>query len=198
MISWRRSEMASVAHSLYLRATEGPAFVRARFGSARGLVRLLLSRLGGSKRFASVDWPRVERLVFVCTGNICRSPYAEALARRAGLPAVSVALRGDSGFPAHPAAVAAAREAGVDLSAHRSTAIEELRLGPGDLVVAMEPWQAAAAAGRGGAQATLLGLWSAPRRPHLHDPYGLCDDYFRTCFALIASGVDAIAARMSK
>ena len=190
--------MAGAVHSFYLRATEGPAFVRTRYGSARGLARLLLSRLGGSRRFAAVDWTRVERLVFVCTGNICRSPYAEARARRAGLSAISVAVRGDSGAPAFPAAIAAARATGIDLTGHRSTAINEIRLTPADLLVAMERWQAAAIAGRGGAQTTLLGLWSTPRRPHLHDPHRLSDDYFRTCFALIDSGVDAIAARMRR
>jgi len=190
--------MASSAQSLYLRATEGPTFVRARYGSLRGLLRLLLSRLGTSRRFATVDWTRVERLVFVCTGNICRSPYAEALARRAGVPAISVALRGRTGAPAYPAAIVAARVEGVDLGAHRSTAIEEADLGPGDLLVAMEPWQATAILGRGGAQVTLLGLWSTPRRPHLHDPHGLSDDYFRTCFAIVDSAVASIVARIGK
>jgi protein-tyrosine phosphatase len=188
--------MAGSAHSFYLRATEGPGFVRARFGTARGLARLVLSRLRPWRRYSAVNWSRVERLVFVCTGNICRSPYAAALARRAGIPAISVALRGRSGAPAFPSAAAAAHDSGIDLSAHRSTPIDDVRLGPGDLLVAMEPWQAQALAGRAGAQVTLLGLWSTPRRPHLHDPYGLCDDYFRTCFRLIDSAVAAIAARM--
>lgn len=190
--------MASAAHAFYLRATDGPAFVRARYGTARGLARLLLSQLRSWRRFEEIDWSRVERLVFVCTGNVCRSPFAEALARRAGVPAISVALRGRSGAPAHPAAVAAARAAGFDLSSHRATEIDQMEVGPGDLLVAMEPWQAAAVADRGGAQATLIGLWTRPRRPHVHDPYGLCDAYFRTCFAVIASGVDAIVARMRR
>lgn len=190
--------MASRAHSFYLRATEGPAFVRRRYGTARGLARLWLARLGRWRRFAHVDWAKVERLVFVCTGNICRSPYAESLARRAGFPAISVALRGSSGAPAFPPALAAAREAGVDLSAHRSTWIEDAALGPADLLVAMEPWQAETLACRDTGQVTLLGLWTTPRRPHLHDPHGLSDAYFRTCFRVIESGVDAILARLKR
>jgi protein-tyrosine phosphatase len=193
--------MASRAQSLYLRATAGPSFVQARFGSARGLARLWLSRLRQRRlrRYREIDWRRVERLVFVCTGNICRSPYAEALARRAGFPTASVALRGGTGAPAYGAALAAARAAGVDLAAHRSTAISEAAIGPGDLLVAMEPWQADALAARQtGAQVTLLGLWTSPERPHLHDPHGLSDNYFRTCFRIIDTGVAAILQRTGR
>ena len=39
---------------------------------------------------------------------------------------------------------------------------------------------------------TLLGLWCGEPRPHIEDPYGLGDDYFDTCFALI----DAATARL--
>jgi protein-tyrosine phosphatase len=194
--------MASRAHSFYLRATEGPAFVQARYGTARGLARLWLAKLRPLRRFESVDWRAVRRIVFVCTGNICRSPYAEARARAAGFPAVSAALRGPSGAPADEAALAAAKAAATDLGSHRSTAIEDIELQPGDLLVAMEPWQAHALAGRvarrPGVQVTLLGLWSTPGRPHLHDPHGLSPDYFRTCFALIDSAVDAILARVRR
>lgn len=193
--------MASRAQSFYLRVTAGPGIFQARYGSARGLVKLWLSRLAARRlrRYAQIDWARVERLVFVCTGNICRSPYAEALARRAGFPAASIALRGSSGAPAYPQAVAAAGEAGVDLARHRATAVDDAAIAPGDLLVATEPWQADALAARGdGAQVTLLGLWTSPRRPHLHDPHGLSDAYFRTCFRLIETGVAALLERVGK
>ena len=192
--------MASRAHSLYLRATAGPRFVQVRYGSARGLARLLLSRLSAHrlKRYRDVDWSKVERLVFVCTGNICRSPYAERKAAAAGFPSVSIALRGSSGEPAFPAAQRAAAAAGIDLGAHRSTAAADADLKPGDLLVAMEPWQASALERLEIGQVTLLGLWSTPERPHLHDPHGLSDDYFRTCFRLIDSAVAAMLARLGR
>ena len=189
---------ASRAQSLYLRATAGPGFVRARYGSARGLARLWLARLRGLGRYHEVDWSRVDRLVFVCTGNICRSPYAERKAAAAGFPAISVALRGGSGAEAYEAARRVAAEAGLDLSHHRSKAIGEAALRPGDLLVAMEPWQADALAETGIGQVTLIGLWSSPPRPHLHDPHGLCDDYFRTCFRLIDTALDAMLARLKR
>ncbi len=189
--------------SLYRRATEGPAFVRSRFGSARGLGRLLLSRAaaaGGRYRdFEGVDWARVERLVFVCSGNICRSPYAERRAMLAGLPSMSLALRGEADRPADPAARAAARSLGVDLEAHRSASVDDAVLEPGDLLIAMEPWQARALRDRlPRHQVTLLGLWTRPRRPHLHDPYTLSPAYFRTCFRIIDSGVAALVRKLAR
>ena len=196
--------MTSAAQSLFNRATAGPAPVRRRFGTARGLARLWLSQIaaarGRYRRYEAVRWDEVRRLVFVCSGNICRSPYAEARAAAAGFPALSVALRGETGHPADPVARRAAAAAGLPLDAHRSTDIADAALRPGDLLVAMEPWQADLVAarhgGEAGVQTTLLGLWTAPRRPHLHDPHTLSEDYFATCFRLIDTGVDAILARL--
>ena len=197
--------MAALA-ALYRRATIGPAIVQARFGSARGLVRLWLSQAsrasGRLKRFERVDWHRVERLVFVCAGNICRSPYAGLRAARHGFPIVSVALRGDSGAPADAMAQRAARELGVDLGAHRSLGIDEANIRPGDLLLAMEPHQAVTLerryAGMQDVQVSLLGLWSRPRRPHLHDPHTLSLGYFSTCFRTIDDAVATVLANVGR
>ncbi|MBK8914782.1 MAG: hypothetical protein IPM64_09340 [Phycisphaerales bacterium] len=61
-------------------------------------------------------------VLFVCKGNICRSPYAE-VQLRATKPAISVASAGyypKSGRPSPAHAVTAAAERGLDLAAHRS------------------------------------------------------------------------------
>ena len=66
------------------------------------------------------------KVLFVCAGNICRSPFAEALARRIAVErgldvefasAGEIALDGDR---CPPDAVAVAKEYGVDLSSHRA------------------------------------------------------------------------------
>src|SRR5690349_21297071 len=76
--------------------------------------------LGLYRRYKQVDWSRVERLVFVCSGNICRSPYAAEYARSLGIPIASfgVDTRGNDTANDVASKVAAAR--GVDLSNHRS------------------------------------------------------------------------------
>ena len=65
-------------------------------------------------------------LLFVCTGNTCRSPMAEALAHkvlegRSGISVSSAGLYADPGSSATPQALETVRAMGLDLSKHRST-----------------------------------------------------------------------------
>ena len=68
----------------------------------------------------------MDKIVFICTGNTCRSPMAEGLFRahngeeKTGLTAASAGLYTENGLPASANAVAAAGERGADISAHRS------------------------------------------------------------------------------
>ena len=87
------------------------------------------------------------RICFVCTGNICRSPMAEAVLRglldEEGLGhAVEVDSAGTTswhvGDPADRRAVAALRGAGYDGSGHRAQAFERSWLADRDLVVALD------------------------------------------------------------
>jgi protein-tyrosine phosphatase len=169
--------------------------LRSRFGTARGLVRLALSYpqlalLPAANR--KPDPAEIRRLVFVCHGNICRSAYAEAVARSLGLDSASFGLSTYAGGPAHPPAIAAAKELGHDMTAHRTTRSEDFDLRPGDLLLAMEVRQLARLAvdpRLGGAPRSLLGLWMQPPMPHLHDPFGLDDAYMTTCLRRIGVAV---------
>lgn len=93
----------------------------------------------------------VRRLLFICTGNTCRSPMAEAVARaeaaRRGLRGIRVRSAGTfgGGGPATSLAVAAGAARGLDLSAHRSRRLSEEDLAWADLALAMSPDHAAAA-----------------------------------------------------
>jgi len=57
-------------------------------------------------------------ILFICTGNTCRSPLAAALARAYGVDAQSAGLSADPGDVATPEAVRAAKRHGADLSNH--------------------------------------------------------------------------------
>lgn len=97
--------------------------IRARFGTLRGLVRLILSypQLAlGLSASRPADPAQVRRLVFVCQGNICRSAFADVVARRAGLRSASFGLSTTTGRAAHDPAIAAARALGHDLEIGRA------------------------------------------------------------------------------
>lgn len=90
------------------------------------------------------DIPPVIRSVgFVCTGNICRSPMAEAVLRslvpqEADFDVLSFGTLARQGNPAMDGTLIAAREAGLDLSQHRATPASTPLLAGLDLVLAME------------------------------------------------------------
>lgn len=176
-------------------ATANP--LAARFGTGRGLLRLLLSYGQVTLLGRAVPDPAsVKRLVFVCQGNICRSAYAEATARARGLGAASFGLSTESGKLAHPPAIATAAVLGHDLSGHRTTRREDFKPQPGDLYLVMEVRQLARLAvdpQLAAAPRDLLGLWTRPKVPHLHDPYGLDPAYMLTCLNRIEAAVDALA-----
>jgi protein-tyrosine phosphatase len=135
----------------------------------------LLSAAGHYDRFLTISWDRIGRLVFVCKGNICRSPYCETKARSLGVVGISRGLEaGSQGGTPKPLLKAAASR-GLDLSSHQPSRFRPEELAPGDLVVVMDPEQAARIEGAAlpqGVQITLLGIWHPKPRPDIQDPYG--------------------------
>ena len=178
-------------------------FFRESHGTHRGFVRTLLAELeyvlGRLDAFVQPELKDVERLVFVCQGNICRSCYGDWLARRLGLNACSFGLATTTNQPAFPDAVEAAARFGVDLGAHRTTDVRDFKPLPGDLYLVMEPRQARRLQQLAFAQRiALLGAWASPHRMHLHDPHTLSRGYFQTCFTLIHSAVVNLAYELAE
>lgn len=169
------------------------ATINRRYGTWRGLVRALLARLelaaGRLDGFHLRDPEKIERVVFVCLGNICRSAYGHQVARELGMQVASLGLSTSTGAASPDAAVEAALRLGVDMAAHRATDWSDFETRPGDLFLVMEVRQAhelrRRLKGRADVRIALLGLWCEPRMPHLHDPFTLSDGYFDTCFARV-------------
>jgi protein-tyrosine phosphatase len=168
--------------------------VAGSFGTFRGLVRLGLSWLQAP--FVPVQRPpKVERLVFVCRGNVCRSAYADAIAARHGFPAASFGLRTAEGREAHGPVRDEAARRGIDLAAHRSVRVEDFVMAPGDLYLVMEVRQIAdlrRIKRFRDASIDLLGRYGG--RPHLHDPYGLSSAFTATSLSDIERSVSGLIA----
>ena len=88
-------------------------------------------------------------ILFVCSGNTCRSPMAEALLNaRAGLfpawRAESAGLAATPGTPASFGAISVLREWNLDLSAHRSRPLTAALVRRADLVIGLSSAHSAA------------------------------------------------------
>lgn len=86
------------------------------------------------------------RILYVCTGNTCRSPMAQAITRAVaaerGLTDVDVVSAGSSawdGAPPSDGALLVAMERGLDLNAHRAQQLTQELVSSADLVLAMGP-----------------------------------------------------------
>jgi protein-tyrosine phosphatase len=167
--------------------------------TARVFGHTVLGACGLYRQYQRVDWDQVQRLVFVCSGNICRSPYAAERARSQGIAAISFGVDARGGAGANAAAIRLAQEAGLDLGRHVSMRATDYQSAPGDLLLAMEPLQLAAlqtTIGRNGVQASLLGLWCRRPLPFLPDPYGNSDGCFRHVFSLIDTALASVRVRL--
>lgn len=172
-----------------------------KYGSRKGALLTYWYRtlylLGKYRTYRQVDWDRVDRLVFVCRGNICRSAYAEVVAKSIGIESISCGIDTVTGAPANNEAIKVSSIRGFNLSDHQTTPIKSLVFRKGDLLVAMEPWQAGYLHHEFPTEeCSLLGLWGKPVIPHIQDPYGYSQVYFENCFSYIENSIYGIAKKL--
>lgn len=152
--------------------------------------------------------PPPRRVIFLCLGNICRSPYAAAVFRRE-LPggwAERIDIESAGFYPvpdrrSPPEAVRAAERRGVDLTGHRSRVVSQRRDTMGLLAVGMTAEQARRAArvwGLGPGQTLVLGdLDPEPvERRTILDPFGQPAESFDVAYQRIDRCVEEMVAAL--
>ncbi|MEX1216422.1 hypothetical protein [Saccharospirillum sp.] len=161
-------------------------WINDRFGSKKGLVRFSyyeLRRLVGEYNPLMIDSDfQPARFVFVCVGNICRSPLAELVAKAHGIEAISYGLGTRGGDPADPRAIDFANNVGMDLTKHRTRRIEQYTHRSSDLIVGMEPRHLSPISKmHKEAKITLLGLYDNSSCAYIHDPFNTNSIFFYNC-----------------
>jgi len=158
----------------------------------------------------SGPFKRPLRLLFVCSGNTCRSPLAEAIGRRFAeengieeLEFESAGTSAISGLPASEGALGAARRHGLDLGRHASTLLSREAVEEADLILTMGPAHLDRVLELGGeGKSALLGAFALasddPGRPAVPDPFGGDDAIYEATFSTLEAMVSAALSRIAE
>jgi protein-tyrosine-phosphatase len=146
-----------------------------------------------------------KNLLFVCTGNICRSPLAEVIARAYAtqvgreIDVQSASVLGLDGHPAHTNSIKVAREIGLDLRVHAAQPVTTELVEWADVILGMEIKHAAELRGRypqADDKILLLGTFGGVHE--IEDPLGGWKRRFRRSRNLIQDCVHSFIDRLPK
>jgi protein-tyrosine-phosphatase len=187
-----RRERATI---LRLGATAGPIYARLR----------LLDSLGIRPHTRSVISPGARSFLFICFGNIMRSPMAEALFHKSmkesqlSMCASSAGLHAVAGTLPDPRALTVAEEMEVSLSNHRAQLLTPELAAQADVILCMDYQNTAellALYPSHREKILMLSAFAKDNRRHgeIPDPYLGNLDATRDCYAFLQLCVDGLTS----
>ena len=128
-------------------------------------------------------------ILFVCTGNTCRSPMAEGYLRSKELDGITVISRGlaSDGSPVSLNSKTAMAEVGIDISGHISRQITDRDIKNADKIICLSPSHRAVLLSAGVPQEKLYILGNG-----ISDPFGGDITVYRRCRDEIFAAIDAL------
>lgn len=181
-------------------------FLHGLRGAAVYLVRRMNVVRPRYERWAAVRLPdSVQSVLFVCKGNICRSPlgevYFQSLVEKEGrqMTVRSAGLETTPGKPAHANAKAVALQHRLSLDEHATTQVHKELLDQSDLIIVMEIVQKDRIHRlypKTKGKVVLLGRFDSVGSLEIADPYSGTSEDFHFCFQHVSRCCDNLAARL--
>jgi Protein-tyrosine-phosphatase len=146
------------------------------------------------------------KILFVCTGNTCRSPMAEVIAKDAfakeGIPAVitSAGTKGEIENPATENAIIAMKARGLDLTQHQPQQVTVEMVNEADLVLIMAAGNKAAVLEMPGVeneQIYLLHEYATGTTKNVADPYGESLEVYEATAVEIEEAIGEVIAKVA-
>jgi protein-tyrosine phosphatase len=180
--------------------SERPVYTKVRIRDGMGL----------RPRMEPGSLAKAHAFVFVCFGNIMRSPMCEALMQRElesrpqlRVTVTSAGLNATPGKEAHPWSIASARQFGISLERHRARLLTQEMVDQADIIFAMDYQNQVEFLSRFPADKKKLFMLSdfAPsdyRQVEIGDPYYGDEEATRRCYGILEACIQNLVASLAQ